>query len=139
MAVKLRPKLRNTNNFNHLRYNSDKLNVKGGKFIMFEVILLIAGAAGGFCLYKMVITSDSRQSTINSRNDAFDSITESWTEVRHFILANHQGKLLSREATKAIDSIHKNSKQLIEKLKSTCENQLLIADINGFNESIYQN
>ena len=106
---------------------------------MFEVILLIAGAVGGFCLYKMVITSDSRQSTINSRIDAFDSITESWTEIRHFILANHQGKLLSREANKAIDGIHKNSKQLIEKLNSTCENQLLIADINGFNESIYQN
>jgi hypothetical protein len=106
---------------------------------MFEVILLIIGAVAGFCLYKMVIMSGSRQSTINNKKDAFDSITESWTEVRHFILANHKGKLLSREANNAIKEMHKNSQQLIDKLNLASENQHLISDINGFNESIYQN
>ena len=106
---------------------------------MFEVILLIIGVVAGFCLYKMVIMSGSRQDTINNKIDAFDSITESWTEVRHFILANHKGKLLSREANKEIEGIHKNSKQLINSLANTCESQHLISDINGFNESIYLN
>ena len=106
---------------------------------MFEVILLIIGVVAGFCLYKMVIMSGSRQSTINNKINTFDSITESWTEVRHLILANHKGKLLSRETNNAIDEIHKNSQQLIDKLTLTCENQHLISDINGFNESIYQN
>jgi hypothetical protein len=106
---------------------------------MFEVILLIIGAVAGFCLYKIIITSSSRQSTINNKISAFDSIIESWTEIRHFILANHKGKLLSREANNAIDEIHKNSQQLIDKLNIACENQQLISDINGFNESIYQN
>lgn len=106
---------------------------------MFEVILLIIGVVAGFCLYKMVIMSGSRQSTINNKINTFDSITESWTEVRHFILANHKGKLLSREANNAIDEIHKNSQQLIDSLTLICENQHLISDINGFNESIYQN
>ena len=106
---------------------------------MFEVILLIIGVVAGFYLYKMVITSDSRQSTINNKIKTFDSIAESWTEVRHYILANHKGKLLSREANNAITAIHKNSQQLIESLSITCENQLLISDINGFNESIYLN
>jgi len=106
---------------------------------MFEVILLIIGAVAGFCLYKMAIMSDSRQGTINNKINSFDSITESWTEVRHFILANHKGKLLSREANNAIDEIHKNSQQLIANLTLTCENQPLISDIKGFNESIYQN
>ena len=106
---------------------------------MFEVILLIIGVVAGFCLYKMVIMSGSRQSTINNKINTFDSITESWTEVRHFILANHKGKLLSREANNAIDEIHKNSQQLIDSLTLTCENQHLISDVNGFNESIYQN
>jgi hypothetical protein len=106
---------------------------------MFEVILLIIGVVAGFCLYKMVIMSGSRQSTINNKINTFDSITESWTEVRHFILANHKGKLLSREANNAIDEIHKNSQQLIDSLTLICENQPLISDINGFNESIYQN
>ena len=106
---------------------------------MFEVILLIIGAVAGFCLYKMVIMSDSRQRTINNKTNTFDSITESWTEIRHFILANHKGKLLSREASNAIDEMHKNSQQLIDKLNLENENQHLISDINGFNESIYQN
>jgi hypothetical protein len=106
---------------------------------MFEVILLIIGAVAGFCLYKMVIMSDSRQRTINNKTNTFDSITESWTEMRHFILANHKGKLLSREANNAIDEMHKNSQQLIDKLNLENENQHLISDINGFNESIYQN
>ena len=106
---------------------------------MFEVILLIIGAVAGFFLYKMVIMSGSRQSTINNKINTFDSITESWTEIRHFILANHKGKLLSREANHAIDEIHKNSQQLIDNLTLTCENQHLISDINSFNESIYQN
>jgi len=78
---------------------------------MFEVILLIIGVVAGFFLYKMVIMSGSRQSTINNKINTFDSITESWTEVRHLILANHQGKLLSREANNAIDEIHKNSQK----------------------------
>jgi hypothetical protein len=34
---------------------------------MFEVILLIIGVAAGFCLYKMLIMSDSRQSTISTK------------------------------------------------------------------------
>jgi hypothetical protein len=34
---------------------------------MFEVILLIIGVAAGFCLYKMLIMSDSRQNTINNK------------------------------------------------------------------------
>jgi len=106
---------------------------------MFEVILLIIGVVAGFFLYKMVIMSGSRQSTINNKINTFDSITESWTEVRHLILANHKGKLLSREANNAIDEIHKNSQQLIDSLTLTCENQHLISDINAFNESIYQN
>jgi len=106
---------------------------------MFEVILLIIGVVAGFCLYKMVIMSGSRQSTINNKINTFDSIKESWTEVRHLILANHKGKLLSREANNAIDEIHKNSQKLIDSLTLTCENQHLISDINAFNESIYQN
>jgi len=106
---------------------------------MFEVILLIIGVVAGFCLYRMVIMSGSRQSTINNKINTFDSITESWTEVRHFILANHKGKLLSREANSALDEMHKNSQQLIDKLNLESENQHLISDINGFNESIYQN
>lgn len=106
---------------------------------MFEVILLIIGVVAGLYLYKMVIMSGSRQSTINNKINTFDSIAESWMEVRHFILANHKGQLLSREANNAIDEIHKNSQQLIDSLTLTCENQPLISDINGFNESIYQN
>ena len=106
---------------------------------MFEVILLIIGVVAGLYLYKMAIMSSSRQSTINNKINIYDSITESWTELRHFILANHKGKLLSQEANNAIDEIHKNSQQLINSLTLTCENQHLITDINGFNESIYQN
>ena len=106
---------------------------------MFEVILLIIGVVAGFCLYKMVIMSDSRQGTINNKIKTFDSITESWTELRHFILANHKGKLLSREANNEIDKMHKNSQQLIDELNLGCENQHLISDITGFNESIYKN
>ena len=34
---------------------------------MFEVILLIIGVVAGFCLYKMLIMSDSRQNTINNK------------------------------------------------------------------------
>jgi len=34
---------------------------------MFEVILLIAGVVAGFCLYKKLIMSDSRQNTINNK------------------------------------------------------------------------
>ena len=34
---------------------------------MFEVILLIIGVEAGFCLYKMLIMSDSRQNTINNK------------------------------------------------------------------------
>jgi len=34
---------------------------------MFEIILLIIGVAAGFCLYKMLIMSDSRQNTINNK------------------------------------------------------------------------
>ena len=106
---------------------------------MFEVILLIIGVVAGFCLYKMVIMSDSRQGTINNKIKTFDSITESWTELRHFILANHKGKLLSREANNEIDEMHKNSQQLIDELNLGCENQHLISDITSFNESIYKN
>ena len=106
---------------------------------MFEVILLIIGVVAGFCLYKMVIMSDSRQGTINNKIKTFDSITESWTELRHFILANHKGKLLSREANNEIDKMYKNSQQLIDELNLGCENQHLISDITSFNESIYKN
>lgn len=106
---------------------------------MFEVILLIIGAVVGFCLYKKIIMSSSRQETVNNKKNTFDAITESWTEIRHFILANHKGKLLSKEANNAIDEMHKNSKQLISSLDSACENPLLVADIRDFNESIYRN
>ena len=106
---------------------------------MFEVILLIIGVVAGFCLYKMVIMSDSRQNTINNKIKTFDSITDSWTELRHFILANHKGKLLSREANNAIDEMQKNSQQLIDELNLGCENQHLITDITSFNQAIYQN
>lgn len=34
---------------------------------MFGVILLIIGVVAGFCLYKMLIMSDSRQNTINNK------------------------------------------------------------------------
>jgi hypothetical protein len=34
---------------------------------MFEIILLIIGVVAGFCLYKMLIMSDSRQNTINNK------------------------------------------------------------------------
>ncbi|TFH12488.1 MAG: hypothetical protein E4H07_01775 [Nitrosomonadales bacterium] len=104
---------------------------------MFEVIVLIIGALAGFGLHMVV--SGFKQRIINNRINAFDSIIESWTEIRYFILANHKGKILSREARSKVDEMYENSQQLIGKLIPACENQTLTTDVNELNESIYRN
>ena len=106
---------------------------------MYELMILIIGALGGYGLHIIAIKISFKQRTIDNKIKAFDSLIGSWVKMRNFIIANHKGEPISQEARGQFDEIYGNSQQQIGESILVCENESLTTDINDLNESIYRN
>ncbi len=106
---------------------------------MYELIILIIGALGGFGLHSIVKMISFKQRTIDNKIKVFDSLIGSWIKMRNFIISHYKGQPISQEGRCKFDEIYGNSQQLIGESILVCENESLTTDINDLNESIYRN
>jgi hypothetical protein len=106
---------------------------------MYELMILIIGALGGFGLHVIAMMISFKQRTIDNKIKVFDSLIGSWVKMRNFIIANHKGETISQEARCQLDEIYGISQQQIGESILVCENESLTIDINDLNESIYRN
>ena len=106
---------------------------------MYELIILVIGALGGFGLHSIVKMISFKQRTIDNKIKVFDSLIGSWIKMRNFIISHYKGQPISQEGRCKFDEIYGNSQQLIGESILVCENESLTTDINDLNESIYRN
>ena len=106
---------------------------------MYELIILVIGALGGFGLHSIVKMISFKQRTIDNKIKVFDSLIGSWIKMRNFIISNYKEQPISQEVRCKFDEIYGNSQQLIGESILVCENESLTTDINDLNESIYRN
>ncbi|TDI79805.1 MAG: hypothetical protein E2O80_07890 [Betaproteobacteria bacterium] len=106
---------------------------------MYELMILIIGALGGFGLHTITMMFSFKQRTIDNKIKVFDSLIRSWVNMRNFIIAQNMGKPISQKVRDKFDEIYGNSQQLIGESILVCEDESLTRDINDLNESIYRN
>lgn len=106
---------------------------------MYELMILILGALGGFLICIVAVKISFKHRTIDHKIKVFNSLIGSWVEMRNFIIASYKGEPISQELKSKFNDIYGHTQQLIGEASLVCENESLTTDINDLNESIYRN
>ena len=56
---------------------------------MNEVLLLIAGAIGGFLVHSVTMKVSFKQRTIDNKIKVYHALITQWVKMRNFVYANH--------------------------------------------------
>ncbi|MBI2815903.1 MAG: hypothetical protein HYX72_03080 [Acidobacteria bacterium] len=108
---------------------------------MKEILLILAGAIGGFVTHSISMKVSFKQRTIENKIKVFDSIISHWVKMRNFIYANLIGVPNQNSQPQVIyqfDQIYGESQQLIGEAILVCEDASLTNDVNTLNEKLYR-
>ncbi len=104
---------------------------------MTEVLLLIAGAIGGFLVHAVTMKVSFKQRTIDNKIKVYDALITQWVRMRNFVYT-HQNQNYSNKIIQEFDQIYGESQRYIGEAFLVCEDSDLTTDINNLNERIYR-
>jgi hypothetical protein len=108
---------------------------------MSEILLLVAGAVGGFLVHSVTMKVGFKQRTIDNKIKVYDSLIAQWVKMRNFVYAYHPGQPIENypsEVIQKFDQIYGESQQYIGEAILVCEDVVLTSDINNLNERMYR-
>lgn len=108
---------------------------------MNEVLLLIAGAIGGFIVHSVTMKVGFKQRTIDNKIKVYDSLITQWVKMRNFVYTHHpelSNQTNQFEIIQKFDQIYGESQQYIGEAILVCEDTVLTTDINNLNEKMYR-
>ncbi len=91
---------------------------------MNEVLLLIAGAIGGFLVHSVTMKVSFKQRTIDNKIKVYDSLIIQWVKMRNFVYANHPGRPIDNfpfQVIQQFDQIYGESQQYVGEAVLICE------------------
>jgi hypothetical protein len=108
---------------------------------MSELLILVAGAVGGFFVHSVTMKVSFKQRTIDNKIKVYDALISQWVKMRNFIYTHHPGQPANEYPFKIIqefDQIYGESQRYIGEAILVCEDVALTADINDLNEKMYR-
>ena len=108
---------------------------------MNEVLLLLAGAVGGFFIHSVTMKVSFKQRTIDNKIKVYDALITQWVKIRNFIYAHHLDHPVGNfpnEIIRQFDQLYGESQQYIGETFLICDDSTLTTDINNFNERFYR-
>jgi len=108
---------------------------------MNEILLLVAGAIGGFLVHSVTMKVSFKQRTIDNKIKVYDSLITQWVKMRNFVYMYHPGQSIDNypnEIIQKFDQIYGESQQYIGETILVCEDAVLATDINDLNERMYR-
>lgn len=108
---------------------------------MNEVLLLLAGAVGGFFVHSATMKVSFKQRTIDNKIKVYDALIAQWVEMRNFVydhVIGHGTGNYSTQTTQQFDQIYGKSQQYIGEAILVCDDEKLTTDINILNERVYR-
>lgn len=107
---------------------------------MNEILLLVAGAIGGFLIHSVTMTVSFKQRTIDNKIKVYDALITQWVKMRNFVFTYPPGQPTEDFPFKIqqFDQIYGESQQYIGEAILVCEDVTLTTDINSLNEKMYR-
>ena len=108
---------------------------------MNEVLLLVAGATGGFLVHSVTMKVSFKQRTIDNKIKVYDALITQWVKMRNFIFTHHPGQPTEDfpfQIIQEFDQIYGESQRYIGEAILVCEDVTLTTDINSLNEKMYR-
>lgn len=108
---------------------------------MSEILLLIAGAIGGFMVHSVTMKVTFKQRTIDNKIKVYDSLITQWVRMRNFVysyIPEQSAESYPIGIIKQFDQIYGESQQYIGEAILVCEDTVLTTDINNLNEKMYR-
>jgi hypothetical protein len=108
---------------------------------MNELLLLGAGAVGGFLVHSVTMKVSFKQRTIDNKIKVYDALITQWVKMRNFVYTHHPVQPTEEyplEIIQQFDQIYGESQQYIGEANLVCEDVTLTTDINSLNEKMYR-